>query len=127
MFWFEFLLAYSCTDGFFAAQVYVSGNIVYWYLFYICVFFIIFPLLLHSVQIHHEIEKWMNDTETSQIVSAWIYSYLKWLYGICIACASSYSAVQLCNSNLFDLNIFNMGLNRRQLALFKYVRTQKNA
>ena len=36
-----------------------------------------------------------------------------------IISGSSFTAVELCNSGLFSIRLFSMGLNKRQLALFR--------
>lgn len=41
------------------------------------------------------------------------------IYLLCMVSGNAFIAVGLCNSNLFGLFMFDMGLNRRQLAVYK--------
>ena len=85
----------------------------YLVLFVLGLVFLIVPLLSNVIQLHYEIGKWSTDPVLAPTpVSGWIRSKVKFLYFISIACGSSFSAVQLCNSYLFKMNIFSMGLSR---------------
>ena len=69
-------------------------------------------------QLQNEIKLWMDDIDSKNIIPIWIKNNIKFLYLLTILTGSSHSAVGICNSNLFSLNIFDMGLNKRQLAIF---------
>ena len=82
-------------------------------------FFIILPILSNFWQLHNSIQAWIIDVDTRQVVQGWIQNHLRTLYFFCIIFGSAFTAVEICNSNIFQLSMFNMGLNRRQKALFK--------
>ena len=88
-------------------------------LFSFGLFFIILPLIVNLMQLHNEIQVWITDVYSKHTVQAWTRSYLRVLYLITILSASAFAAVDICNSNMFHLRIFNMGLNTRQQAIFK--------
>ena len=90
-----------------------------WVLFIFGVLFIILPLIFNLVQLHKEIHLWMCDVHSKHTVQPWIRLHLRFLYMIAIFCGSAFSAVDICNSNIFHLAIFNMSLNQRQKAIFK--------
>ena len=90
-----------------------------WILFSVGILFIVLPLIGNLVQLHNEIQMWVSDVYSKHTVQAWIRSYLRFLYMITIICGSAFAAVDICNSNIFHLPMFNMGLNKRQLAIFK--------
>ena len=81
--------------------------------------FIIIPIFSNFYQLHTAIQSWVTDVDGKRLVQAWIQNHLRALYAISILFASAHTAVEICNSNLFYLSVFNMGLNRRQKALFK--------
>ena len=62
---------------------------------------------------------WMEDLESRLTVHAWVQNHLRTLYAFAIFFGSAHSSVVICNSNLYQLDLFNMGLNRRQRAVFK--------
>ena len=76
-------------------------------------------MFTNFLQLHRSIQRWVSDIETKQIVAPWIQKNLRMLYAMCMLFGSAFTAISICNSNLFHLSIFNMGLNRRQKALFK--------
>ena len=111
------LIAIDCL---FVAQIQLNnGNqlspLTKWFLVSFGIFFVIVPLLCNLVQFHKETQVWMFDTYSKHTVTVqqWIRSYLRLLYMIAILCGSSFVAVDICNSNLFHLQMFNMCLNRR--------------
>ena len=104
-------------DIFFAIQAYMETNwnspdLVHLTVFCLSVFFIIVPIFTNFYQLHNEIQEWVTDIETRLIVQAWIQLHLRPLYTLSICLGSAFSAVEICNSNLFSLSVFNMGLNR---------------
>ena len=108
----------------FVAQIYLNDGdqlslLEMWSLFSFGVFFIIVPLIGNLIQLHNEIQVWIHDVYSKHCVQAWMRWYLRILYMFAILCGSSFAAVDICNSNVFHLSIFNMGLNKRQKAIFK--------
>ena len=64
--------------------------------------------------------KLRTDVDNSHTIKAWLGSNLKALYFLAILLGgSTFTAVKICNSNLFYFNVFNMGLTNRQKSLFK--------
>ena len=90
-----------------------------WVLFSFGVLFIVLPLIGNLIQLHYEIKEWMRDTYSAHTIQPWIRSYLRLLYMMAILFGSAFAAVDICNSNIFHLQVFNMGLNKRQRAVFK--------
>ena len=88
-------------------------------IFLLSILFILLPIFISYGQLHKEMLKWAIDIETRGFVSAWIQQHLRSLYGMCIMLGSAFTAVELCNTYLFSLSVFSMGLNRRQKAIFK--------
>ena len=112
------------TDIFFAGQVFIdidwtNVDVASLTMFCLCVCFILMPMFINFYQLHEEIQIWITDIETRRTVQAWIQLHLRSLYLLSIALGSCFTAVELSNSNLFRLSVFNMGLNRRQKAIFK--------
>ena len=92
----------------------------YLVLFIIGSLFLLVPLFSNILQLHFEIGKWSSDPVLRKTpVPGWIRSRVKLLYLISIVCGSSFSAVQLCNSYLFKLSVFSMGLSRYHKNLFQ--------
>ena len=110
------------SDGFFVMQVLISAKendtdeILIGFL---SLLFIIIPIFTNFWQLHNEMKIWITDVDSKRVVQAWFRNHLRALYAISVICGSAFSAIEICNSNLFHLNLFNMGLNRRQKALFK--------
>ena len=90
-----------------------------WVSFSFGLLFIILPLICNLIQLHKEIQEWICDVYSKHTVQPWMRSYLRVLYMIAILFGSSFAAVDICNSNIFHLSLFNMGLNKRQRAIFK--------
>ena len=113
------------TDALFVAQIYLNDHddqlsqAEKWYLYGFGIFFIIVPLIGNLIQLHTEIQSWINDVYSKHCVQSWMQSHLRHLYMLAILFGSSFAAVDVCNSNLFHLSLFNMGLNKRQKAIFK--------
>ena len=104
-----------CIDVLFAIQTYYTFIV----LFVPTIFFMIFAMICNFVQLHKAIKLWVSDIETRNFIQPWIQTHLRGLYAMCILFGSAFTAIEMCNSNLFHLSLFNMGLNRRQKALFK--------
>ena len=107
-------------DLFFGARLLVLSldenskfAVYYLILFVLALVFLIVPLLSNVIQLYYEIGRWSKDPVLSPTpVTGWLRSKVKFLYFISIVCGSSFSAVQLCNSYLFKMKIFSMGLSR---------------
>ena len=111
-------------DCMFVTQIYLNDDgqlslIARWILFNFGVFFVILPLIVNLTQLHNKIQVWVTDTYSKHTVQAWMRSYLRMLYMITILSGSAFAAVDICNSNIFHISLFNMGLNQRQQAMFK--------
>ena len=64
-------------------------------------------------------KKWLNDIDGKHSIQSWVQHHLRALYFLAVICGSAYTAVLICDSNLFHLRVFGMGLNARQKAKFK--------
>ena len=114
---------YCCIDCLFVAHLYFGWDeslsqdktLV---LFSVGVIFIIIPLILNLIQLHYESREWMSDVYCQQFIQAWARSYLHILYMFAILFGSAFAAVEIFNSNIFHLPMFNMGLYKRQRAIF---------
>ena len=97
----------------------VIYQLIYTILFCCSITFIFLPLIFNILQLHKQLSKWLNDPILSRTEApVWILSFMKILYFVSIVSGSSFSAVALCNSNLFQLRIFGMGLSRYHQKLF---------
>ena len=116
------------SDWFFAAKLMLEiVDFVFFVLFVSSVAFIIVPLIANVFQLHKEISKWNKHGDGSgsgkynsmNQVKIWIKSRIKIIYVLSFICGSSFSTIALCNSNLFKLDIFSMGLSKKQIAIFQ--------
>ena len=93
---------------------------IYSFLFYSSIIFIIVPLVGNLLQLHKQLAKWLVDPILKHTDGPmWILSYLKILYFVAIICGSSFSAVALFNSNLFQWRLFSMNLSRYHRKAFR--------
>ena len=111
-------------DCLFVTQIYLNiddqlSMMEQWIMFGFGLLFIILPCIGNLIQLHNEIQEWISDVYSKHTVQAWIQTDLRFLYLIAIFFGSAFAAVDICNSNMFHLSPFNMGLNQRQRALFK--------
>ena len=113
-----------CVDCVFVAHIYLDNDehlsfIETLVLFSFGVLTIVLPLIYNLFQLNKEIKRWIRDVNSKHTVQSWMRSYVQLLYIITILCGSAFAAVDICNSNLFHLRMFNMGLNKRQRAMFQ--------
>ena len=113
------------SDVFFATQIFLtsdinnSNNTIDGLLFFSCVVFIILPLFIGNFQLQHEIGRWLKDSHNKDSINSWLNENLRMLYLLSIISGSSFSAIELCNSNIFQLSKFNMSLTKSQKARFR--------
>ena len=82
--------------------------------------FILVPILQAMFSFQHGIRKWRRDTDNGTIVQSWLAENLRTMYFIvALTGGSPFAAVILCNSVFLDLQIFDMGLTRRQRRVFR--------
>ena len=117
-------LCVCLLDCLFVARIYFGwheslSDVAILVLFTAGMIFLIVPLICNLIQLHNEIREWVSDVYCKHIVQAWVRSYLRILYMLTIVFCSAFAAVEICNSNIFHLPMFNMGLNKRQKAIFK--------
>ena len=101
-----------------------TKNIINYILFCLSLFFIILPICVNLYQLQNALKRWTNDNETHKLkisskINLWIISNAKSFYFLCICLGSAFSAVEICNCNIFSLTLFRMGLSRRQKSIFK--------
>ena len=119
-----FLINIDCL---FVAQIYWNtdkqvSQTEKWVLLSFGVTFIVLSLIGNLIQLRNEIQVWISDVYSKHILQAWIRSNLRFLYLVAIMFGSAFAAIDICNSNIFHLSRFNMGLNKRQRAIFKIQR-----
>ena len=87
----------------------------------LCSLFLITPVSINLLQLQYEIRyKWTkNDVYTKLIVQPWLTTNIRFLYLLSIISGSAFSAIELCNSNLFQWPIFYMNLPRMNRQIFK--------
>ena len=116
------------SDLFFGVELFVfiiddqfeEYYMIYTILFGASVIFIVLPMIINLIQLHNELSKWITDPILSHTeVPLWILTYVKMLYFISVITGSSFNAVSLLNSNLFQWPIFEMGLSRFHRARFQ--------
>ena len=132
---FGFYTADFISDVFFSAKLVLMidrddnvSNEYYVTLFILSAIFIILPLVVNIFQLQIEIKKWtiIKDKNENKLVLkrhaemyAWIKSKIKVIYFVTLIAGSSFSSIALFNSYLFRLNIFSMGLTKKQIAVFQ--------
>ena len=127
---FGFYLIDFCSDIFLSMELFLlmmdanneydEFKDIFTVLFISSIVFIFVPVVTTLVQLHTEISKWLVDPILSQTeAQLWILSYARMLYAVAIISGSSFSAVTLLNSNLFQLNVFSMGLARFHQKIFR--------
>ena len=89
------------------------------FMFPFCCLFLILPMMANLTQLNKEIKKWITDNDTRHILQPWILKHGKGLYLLAIISGSAFSAVELCDSNLFQLSFFSLDLPLRQKQIFK--------
>ena len=78
--------------------------------------FIILPSMLSIYQLRrHYIEHWLNDDR----IRLWWNRYSKLLYLMSIISGSSFTAIGIMNGSMFGLEMFEMGLSKKQKRRFK--------
>ena len=115
------------SDLFFTLKLYilafdenVSSNNVYLRLFVCSLVFLFVPLMFNIIQLHLQISKWTKDRILKHTpLPQWINFNLKFLYCISVLCGSSFSAIALCNSYLFQIPLFSMGLSHYHRSIFQ--------
>ena len=117
------------SDFFFSMKLYLfmidenhgidEYQLTYTILFSCSITFIVIPLILNLFQLHKELSKWLEDPILCRTEApAWILSFTRLLYFVSIISGSSFSAVALFNTNLFQLKVFGMGLSRYHKTAF---------
>ena len=105
----------------FASQLWVSSfsthSALYLVLFVASVCFIIIPLIFNVFQLNGEIKCWTKNQNSD--VYTWIKTRFKFIYLLTFVSGSCFSMISLCNSYMFQLQIFCMGLSKNQLAVFR--------
>ena len=96
------LLCYDDND-----MLYISGLV--------CIFFIIFPLIISLIQLHLQFKDWQRFDD----INAYISDNAYMLYGLSLLLGSAFTAISLCHSRLFDIYKLDIPLNKMQLLNFR--------
>ena len=120
----------SHSDCFFVAQVWLTSIahddefdvFIALVIFGFSCLFLILPMLINLFQLQKEIKTWLADSDTRQMLQSWITNNIMLLYALSIIFGSSFSAIEFCNSNLFQWPICYMSLPRKYKQVFKHKR-----
>eukprot|EP01083_Nonionella_stella_P170884 582565_1 len=109
------------SDCFFAANVNIQSQIDSQYLIAMifAIFFIVTPAFMTILQLHFQCKRWIHSSDQ---VRGWLSQNLKHLYFLSIFTGSSFAAITLVNSYLFQLGICDMGLTDKEVSAFMYKR-----
>ena len=107
---------HNFIDVVFMLQIWIRENVypiqiensLYVVLFGVSVLFIAIPITASIVQLQKEIKEWLHDVDTKDIIPAWIQENLRLLYMLTIVSGNAFTAVGICNTNLFGLSVFDM-------------------
>ena len=81
--------------------------------------FLVIPVILSVIQLWHQMHKhWLKNDKLRH----WLSEYNKYLFAASIVSGSSFSAIDLFNSNLLSLEVFDMGLSKQDYLSFRYKR-----
>lgn len=96
-----------------------SYSLGFW-IFGFCCLFICLPVIVNVIQLDREIRtKWMEDEYIKRIIKPWMTFHIRALYVVCILSGSAFSAIEFCNSNLFQWEMCYMNLPRHSKQVFK--------
>ena len=105
---------FLAIDISFAKQI--DPNEPYELFMYLCIGFIAVPAFLSLCQVYYYASRvWGNDNK----IREWLLKYSRILYIVSLFTGSSFTAVDIMNSNLFGLKFFDMNLTQRQRITFK--------
>ena len=111
----------TLSDCFFATEIYIryryESRAQHMSMVYIAIIFIVIPIMLSLYQLFSHINQ--HWSHTTDYVNSWLSKYAAFLLLLSLITGSSFSAVCLLNSNLFELNLFYMGLTNAQLTAFQ--------
>ena len=94
----------------------IESEIIYDIFLYLCIAFIVIPSLLSLFQVYYYSSRiWGEDNK----IREWLLKYAKLLYVTSVLTGSSFTAVEIMNSNIFGLSYFEMNLTHRQRIAFK--------
>ena len=81
---------------------------------------IIFPLITTIFQLHRaSTNVWSKNQYNGSAIRAWLTQYSKVMYFISLLTGSSFTSIELVNTNLFSLVVLNMGLPRKDIYSFR--------
>ena len=87
------------------------------YLFIAAVGFVLIPWGLNLYTLLQFQQRWQNSIYQTRL-RGWITSFFPHLCILSFISGSSFGAVELCNSNLFNIEFFSMGLSQTELREF---------
>ena len=117
------------TDIFLGYEIYqvrtFFGDTTLLIIFIASILTIIIPVTVTVGQLIISTQKWRdtNISENSTELASWILFHGPKLYALTFATGNAFSAVALCNSNLFEIPLFSMPLTSDQLLKFKNLRS----
>ena len=85
---------------------------IFLWLFIASLIFIIVPIIVSMAQLWHQMNKhWIKDDH----IKLWLKENTKLLFLLSFLCGSSFTAIELMNSDLFQIYLFSMALSKEQL------------
>ena len=81
--------------------------------------FVIGSILVSIVQFILAKKQWLKNEEIKEIFGSWMEENTNAFYLITLLTGGTFASVELCNSNIFGLDIFDMGLTYTQVAMFR--------
>ena len=113
-----------CSDIFFVIEVWFSTQATessdwLFLMFILGCLFVLLPLIFNLFQLNKSIREWIIDYNTRNILQPWILQYSKTLYLLSVLTGSAFSAIELCDSHLFELSIFSLNIPKREKQMFK--------
>eukprot|EP01084_Bolivina_argentea_P275640 470118_1 len=109
------------SDVFFSIQATLkvnkqSNNIQMLLISILSICFIFIPTITTIFQLYHEMKKhWLKDNK----LRAWLSDNTALIYFVSIITGSSFTSVELFNSYLFNLERFDMGLDKKSLMRYR--------
>ena len=109
------------SDSFLAFDIHLQDkmypdDVAYDIMLYVCILCIALSSLLSLFQVYYFSKHiWFYNDKARE----WLIKYAKLLYITSVFTGSSFTAIDIMNSNIFGLSYFEMGLSNKQIAAFK--------
>ena len=110
----------TVSDCFFAVEISIKAteNDTYYIALGFAIIFIVLPTIMSLLQLYRHLGKHWSTNDADDRLRFYLTTYTRPLLLISMIFGSSFTAISLLNSNLFNLPIFNMNLTKQQLKKF---------